>query len=145
MIAFVRGVIAASMSVGSMFRSSAFTSTKTGVAPQWTTTFAVAGHVMGVVITSSPGPIVGGEQRQVERRRAGSERHRMLRADVLGEAPLELSGAGTGRDPAGLERLDDRLDFLRPDGRRLEAEQRLAASSRSGRLHSGKAYRRRPR
>ncbi len=40
-----------------MFRSSAFTSTKTGVAPQWTTTFAVAGHVIGVVITSSPGPM----------------------------------------------------------------------------------------
>src|SRR5262245_26550578 len=39
-----------------MLRSSSRTSTKTGVAPAWTTTFAVAGHVIGVVITSSPGP-----------------------------------------------------------------------------------------
>src|SRR4029077_9641633 len=29
---------------------------KTGVAPAWTITFAVAGQVIGVVITSSPGP-----------------------------------------------------------------------------------------
>ena len=40
-----------------MFRSDSRTSTKTGVAPVWTTTFAVAGQVIGVVITSSPGPI----------------------------------------------------------------------------------------
>src|SRR5258707_6988197 len=39
-----------------MFRSSSRTSAKTGVAPEWTMTFAVAGHVIGVVITSSPGP-----------------------------------------------------------------------------------------
>ena len=39
-----------------MFRSPSRTSAKTGVAPAWTITFAVAGHVIGVVITSSPGP-----------------------------------------------------------------------------------------
>src|SRR5688500_6573937 len=39
-----------------MLRSSSRTSTKTGVAPACTITFAVAGQVMGVVITSSPGP-----------------------------------------------------------------------------------------
>ena len=39
-----------------MFRSPSRTSAKTGVAPVWTMTFAVAGHVIGVVITSSPGP-----------------------------------------------------------------------------------------
>ena len=38
-----------------MLRSPARTSTKTGVAPVWTITFAVAGQVIGVVITSSPG------------------------------------------------------------------------------------------
>ena len=43
-------------SSGSMFRSLSRTSAKTGVAPVWTITFAVAGHVIGVVITSSPGP-----------------------------------------------------------------------------------------
>src|SRR2546422_4708540 len=39
-----------------MLRSASRTSTNTGVAPVWTITFAVAGHVIGVVITSSPGP-----------------------------------------------------------------------------------------
>src|SRR4051794_13782311 len=39
-----------------MLRSSSRTSTKTGIAPVCTITFAVAGHVIGVVTTSSPGP-----------------------------------------------------------------------------------------
>lgn len=55
MTAFVRGVTAASMQAGSMFRSSRI-STKTGVAPTRATTFAVAAKVIEVVITSSPGP-----------------------------------------------------------------------------------------
>src|SRR3954463_11458668 len=55
-IAFVRPVTAAAASSGSMLRSFSRTSTKTGVAPVWTMTFAVAGQVIGVVITSSPGP-----------------------------------------------------------------------------------------
>jgi hypothetical protein len=57
MIALVRSVTAAPISDGSMFRSPSRTSTKTGVAPLCTITFAVAGQVIGVVITSSPGPI----------------------------------------------------------------------------------------
>src|SRR2546430_2734910 len=40
-----------------MLRVSFQTSAKTGVAPQCTITFAVAGHVIDVVITSSPGPM----------------------------------------------------------------------------------------
>src|SRR5438876_166544 len=39
-----------------MFSVSSRTSAKTGVAPQWTITFAVAGQVIELVITSSPGP-----------------------------------------------------------------------------------------
>src|SRR5688572_1129565 len=39
-----------------MLRSDARTSANTGVAPVCTMTLAVAGHVIGVVITSSPGP-----------------------------------------------------------------------------------------
>src|SRR5436190_540813 len=39
-----------------MLSVSSRTSAKTGVAPQWTITFAVAGHVIELVITSSPGP-----------------------------------------------------------------------------------------
>ena len=42
---------------GSMFSVSSRMSAKTGVAPVWTITFAVAGQVIDVVITSSPGPI----------------------------------------------------------------------------------------
>src|SRR5438105_14382126 len=55
-IAFVRSVTASGIFAGSILRSSSRTSTKTGVAPVCTTTFAVAGHVIGLVITSSPGP-----------------------------------------------------------------------------------------
>ena len=53
-ITFVRSVIASATRAGSMFRSPSRTSTKIGVAPQCTITFAVAGHVIGEVITSSP-------------------------------------------------------------------------------------------
>ena len=73
-----------------MFRSESRTSTKTGRAPQWTITFAVAGHVIGVVITSSPGPDTGGEQGEVHGGRPRRERDPVLRPDVLGEAALEL-------------------------------------------------------
>ena len=54
-IAFVREVTAFSTWAGSILRSSSRTSTNTGHAPAWTTTFAVAGQVIGEVITSSPG------------------------------------------------------------------------------------------
>src|SRR5918992_1486109 len=56
MIAFVSSVTASVTRSGSMLRSESRTSTNTGAAPQWTTTFAVAGQVIGLVITSSPGP-----------------------------------------------------------------------------------------
>ena len=39
-----------------MFSVSSRTSAKIGVAPQWTITFALAGQVIELVITSSPGP-----------------------------------------------------------------------------------------
>ena len=56
MIAFVRSVTSAGIRAGSMLRSPSRTSQKMGVAPQCSITFAVAGHVIGLVITSSPGP-----------------------------------------------------------------------------------------
>jgi hypothetical protein len=56
MIAFVRSVTRAAACSGSTFKSPSRTSANTGVAPVWTITFAVAGQVIGVVITSSPGP-----------------------------------------------------------------------------------------
>src|SRR5205085_5931978 len=55
-IAFVRSVTASATRAGSTFRSESRTSAKTGFAPAWTITFAVAGQVIGLVITSSPGP-----------------------------------------------------------------------------------------
>jgi hypothetical protein len=54
MITFVRSVMSSATRSGSMLRSESRTSAKTGFAPAWTITFAVAGHVMGDVITSSP-------------------------------------------------------------------------------------------
>src|SRR5581483_6588355 len=57
MIAFVRGVTSSATRAGSTLSVSGSTSAKIGVAPVCTITLAVAGHVIGVVITSSPGPI----------------------------------------------------------------------------------------
>ena len=56
MTAFVRSVTSSGIRDGSMLRSLSRTSQKTGVAPQCSITLAVAGHVIGLVITSSPGP-----------------------------------------------------------------------------------------
>src|SRR4051812_33198398 len=56
MIAFVRPVTSSGMRVASMLRSPSRTSQKIGVAPQCSITLAVAGQVIGLVMTSSPGP-----------------------------------------------------------------------------------------
>ena len=90
---------------GSMFRLSSRTSAKTGVAPQWTITFAVDGQVIEVVITSSPGPDAERDQREVQGRRAGRHRQHVLRLEVVAHARLELGGAGAGRQPARAQRL----------------------------------------
>jgi hypothetical protein len=55
MIAFVRGVIAASSFAGSMLYERRSTSTNTGFAPISAIISAVAKNVNGTVITSSPG------------------------------------------------------------------------------------------
>ncbi|MCY1243760.1 hypothetical protein D9M69_277890 [compost metagenome] len=57
MIARVRGVIAASTASRSRLRVRGSMSTNTGRAPTAITTLAVATQVIGVVMTSSPGPI----------------------------------------------------------------------------------------
>src|SRR5215203_6961029 len=54
-MARVRSLTSSPARSGSMLRSPSRTSAKTGVAPQWTITFAVAGQVSELVITSSPG------------------------------------------------------------------------------------------
>ena len=57
MTARVLSVIACSTSRASMLPVSGSTSTNTGVAPACRIAFAVAMNVIGVVMTSSPGPI----------------------------------------------------------------------------------------
>src|SRR5215831_19089425 len=57
MMARVRGVRRASSCFTSRFSVRGSTSVNTGVAPTWTITLAVAGKVMGEVMTSSPGPM----------------------------------------------------------------------------------------
>ncbi len=56
-IARVRGVIAASISAGSILYVRGSMSTKTGVAPTMPMASVVATNVNGVVMTSSPGPM----------------------------------------------------------------------------------------
>ena len=56
MMAFVRGVTAASIFAGSMHHVSGSTSTSTGRAPARITTLAVTTMVKSGMITSSPGP-----------------------------------------------------------------------------------------
>ena len=73
------------------------------------------------------GPDAERDQRHVERRRAGRDRERVLRADILGEPPLELRRPRPGRQPARPERLGDSLDLLVPDRRGLEGEEGVAA------------------
>ena len=53
----VRGVTRRSISSGSMLSVSGWTSARTGRAPTCSITFTEAAKVMGVVMTSSPGPI----------------------------------------------------------------------------------------
>ena len=55
-MALVRGVIAASRRSASRLSVSGSTSTSTGRPPRCSTTDAVAENVIGLVITSSPGP-----------------------------------------------------------------------------------------
>ena len=57
MIAFVRGVTAASIWAGSMSSVSNSTSTNTGTAPIMSAALAVAMNVYGGTITSSPAPM----------------------------------------------------------------------------------------
>ena len=57
MIALVRGVIAASMRLGSMLNVPGSMSMKTGVAPTSSMTSPTEMKLLGTVITSSPGPM----------------------------------------------------------------------------------------
>ena len=68
------------------------------------------------------------DEREVHRRRAGGDGEHVLRLEVLGHPLLEQRRPRAGRQPAGAERLGDRLDLLLADRRRLEAEWSSRAS-----------------
>ena len=80
MMARVRSVTAAATCVGIDVEVTGPTSTKTGAAPACTITFAVAGHVIGVVIDLVARPDAEREQRQVHRGRARADCERVLGA-----------------------------------------------------------------
>ena len=122
MIAFVRSVTSAGIRAGSMLRSPSRTSQKTGVAPQCSITFAVAGHVIGLVITSSPGPTPTASSARWSAAVPDVDGEHVLGLEVGGHALLEQRGPRPGRQPARAQRLDDGGDLLLPDRGRLEAE-----------------------
>ena len=68
----------------------------------------------------------GDPERQVQRVGARGRGDGVRRAGVLREALLELGDPRAGRQPARLERRDDRVDLGSADDRRRELEQRLA-------------------
>src|SRR5208283_945865 len=101
MIARVRGVIAASILAGSRLPVSGSTSTKTGVAPACRMAVAVAIKVIGVVMTSSPGPMPS----------ASRHSDHMPTVQVLREAVLEtLDHFPRGQDRPG-QHLGNRIEL----------------------------------
>ncbi len=73
-----------------MFSVSSRTSAKTGVAPQWTITLAVAGQVSERRDHLVARTDAERDQRQVQRRGAGRDREHVLHLEVLAHARLEL-------------------------------------------------------
>ena len=92
---------------GSMFQVSGSMSAKTGVAPAYRMALAVAMNEYEGQITSSPGPIAGDDEREMQRRGARRRRDGVARADALGEQLLELRDLRSLADPAAREHLGD--------------------------------------
>jgi len=136
MTARVRGVTAAATAAGSMQSVSGSTSTNTGRAPARTITLAVAGHVSGVVMTSSSSPPPTAERPQGEVHRGGAgrdgERERRLR---VGRETRPRAGARRGRSSASRSRAS--AGRSRAPRRRAQA-----ARSQDGARHVGADRRR---
>src|SRR5437773_9683422 len=92
-MARVRGEIAAATRSGSMLSVSAVTSASTGRAPTCSITFTEATNVVGVVITSSPGPIP------------------RVTSAVWSAAVEELSARAPGAPRAAAKSVSNRLVF----------------------------------
>ena len=122
-IAFVRGVTSSrdvlrvDVQVGRRARRR-----RPGVAPQWTTTFAVAGHVIGLVITSSPGPTPSATSARCIAAVPEATASACFAPRYSANRSLELRRPRAGRQPAGADRLRDRRDLLLADRGRLEPE-----------------------
>jgi len=106
-----------------MFSVSSCTSAKTGVAPQWTITFAVAGprdrggdHLVAR-------PDAEGDERKMERGRAGRDGEHVFGLEVVAHPRLELGGARARCQPARSQRVRDGGDLLFGDRRGLEREE----------------------
>src|SRR3954454_16109067 len=154
MIAFVRDPASSATRSGSMFRSESRMSANTGVAPVWTITFAVAGQVSGVVITSSPGPIPSATSARciaavpdetasacfaptyaAKRRSSSSARGPVVsQPERIASVTAATSSSPTagGWNPRKVSRLDDSLGGIDSDqayavGRPVSAFQRLVA------------------
>ncbi len=125
MIAFVRSVTSSATRSGSMLRSESRTSAKTGVAPAWTITFAVAGHVIGVVITSSPGSTPTASSERCSAAVPEATASTCSARTYSAKRRSSSAARGPGRQPAGPQRLRDGVDLFVADRRRLEAEHRL--------------------
>ena len=129
MIAFVRSVTSAGISAGSMLRSPSRTSQKTGVAPQCSITFAVAGQVIGLVITSSPGPTPSARSARWSAAVPEVTASTCSASRYAAQRSSSSAARGPGRQPARAQRLGDGGDLLLADRGRLEAE--LGATTRS--------------
>src|SRR5690348_10136490 len=147
-----------------MFRSESRTSAKTGVAPAWTITFTVAGHVSEVVITSSPGPIPRATSARcsaavpeatasacsaptysANRRSSSAARGPVVSQPeriVSATAATSSSPTAGGWKPRKLLRLDDSFGGIGSDqayavGRAASALDRLVARSADGEHRTG--------
>ena len=124
MTARVRLVIARSTWRASMLPVSGSTSTNTGVAPACRMALAVAMKVIGVVMTSSPGPMLSAlRQRnsalvQLETATACSTPR------YVGERLLEEGGARPGRQEHAAQRVGRRGDVVLGQGVAVELDSR---------------------
>ena len=129
MMPTVRGVTSDSSCATSRLKVARSMSQNTGVAPMYSTTFAVATQVKAGTMTSSPG------SRPSARPRCAAPscttcRDRVRCADVRGEERSNSPTCGPLHDPAGLERLHSAQLFLAEDG--LRDRDRSSAHCRCG-------------
>src|SRR5215471_2776495 len=121
MIARVRGESRFSICSGSMLPSLPI-SARIGDAPTCKMLCTVAQKVIGVVITSSPGPTPRA-QRQMESGGGRVYGSGVRRIDIFGEIALEAGRAGAGCEPPRPQCVDHLLDFLFTDRGAMKADE----------------------